>query len=97
MKEKIDITKTMTLVNVFFITFEIPDRLKLSFTEPTREKHMHTFTSGKRATSKIPSVTDIKRSIETFDAAAVDILPLNMYIVVITGRNAFITLQRSCI
>ena len=43
MKEKIDITKTITLVNVFFITFEIPDKSKLSFTEPTSEKHMQTF------------------------------------------------------
>ena len=89
----IDITKTVTEVKVVFSVFEIP----LKLPPPSglmQAKDIQSFTRGSINPTKNASINDISTSISVFKTTALEILPFIMLSVVISGTNAFITLDR---
>lgn len=88
----IDITKTVTEVKVVFNVFEIP----LKLPPPSglmQAKDIQSFTRGSIKPTKNASINDISTSISVFKTTALERLPFIMLSVVISGTNAFITLD----
>lgn len=91
---KIDITNTVTEVNVFFTVFEMPEKSHVFPQARTQDKESKTLINGSIDDIKKISTREIKSIIDVAVTVALLMLPLIMSIAVIIGVNVFITPQR---
>ena len=89
----IDITKTVTPVNVFFNIFDNPLKSKYPPSDFIIEKHIHMLMIGNIKDTKNFSTIEIKRISEALAIPPLVTFPVNMYNDVISGAKHSITLH----
>ena len=77
--------------------FDMPEKSNSFPRALTEEKTMHIFTRGSMNASKKPSIKVVNNIIVPFESAALDKFPFIIYIDVISGEKAVITLQSTLI
>lgn len=93
--KKIDIIKTVTPVKAFFNDLEIPEKSSWPPKAFITAKQIQISIIGSINATKNSSIKAINKSIEVLETALLEMLPLIMYIVVMIGTKASITLQRA--
>lgn len=90
---KMDITKTVTPVNVFFNVFEIPLKSYCLLKDLIIVKQMQMFTIGSINITKKFSIIDINNTNDAFAIPPLVILPVIIYNVAIKGAKLSIILH----
>ncbi len=91
---KIDIINTVIPVKAFFNVFEKPSKHSWLPKDLITEKQIEISTTGSIQATKKSSIKAIKRIIDVLFTAPLEMLPLIIYIVAITGANDFIAPHR---